>query len=204
MRNLAIHTFADCYLGWFKDGTQPGTRDRRFVVSMYMGVRIFMFIFYSVALNLYVYAFGTVALISFSIVISLLRPYKEQWANYNVIDPALISMVALWYGTVLCLNIAQEKAFEFIYFSATLSFIVALIPLICMSFVVLSWLFKHSKTITRGLKILRAKVCGRCGNNGEYELLDSGDHAAVPHRMDHPEDYRQGIQDSNLTNVIQT
>ena len=204
IRNPAIHTFADCYLGWFKDGTQPGTSDRRFVMSMYLGIRIFMYILYAFALNLYVYAFGTIVLISFSIIISLLRPYKEQWAVYNVIDPAMISMVALWYGTVLCLNIAQEKAFEFIYFSATLSFIIALIPLVCMIFVVLSWLFKHSKVIARGLKKLRAKICGRC--NSEYEVLDSGDHdtAAVPHRMDHPEDYHESIQDSDLANVIQS
>ena len=163
-----------------------------------------MYIFYAFALNLYIYiAFGTIALISFSIIISLLRPYKEQWAVYNVIDPAMISMVALWYGTVLCLNIAQEKAFEFIYFSAILSFIVALIPLVCMIFVVLSWFFKHSKAIARGLKMLRAKICGRC--NSEYEVLDSGDHAtAVPHRMDHPEDYHESIQDSDLANVFQS
>ena len=160
-----------------------------------------MYLFYAFSLDLYVYAFGTVAVLSFSIIISLLRPYKEQWATYNVIDPAMISMVALWYGTVLCVNIAQEKAFEFIYFSATLSFIVALIPLVCMVFVVAVWLFKHSKTIARGLKMLRAKICGRC-KNSEYEILDSGDHATVPHRMDHPEDYRESVQKSNLENLI--
>ena len=108
--------------------------------------------------TLYVYAFGTVALISFSIITSLLRPYKEQWAIYNVVDPAMISMVALWYGMILCLNIAREKAFEFIYFSAILSFIVALLPLVCMTCVIMSWLFKHSKAIARALKVLRAKV----------------------------------------------
>ena len=204
IRNPAIHTFADCYLGWFKDQTQPGTRDRRFIVSLYLGIRIFIFIFYAFALDLYVYAFGTVALISFSIIISLLRQYKEQWAIYNVVDPAMISMVALWYGMVLCLNIAEEKAFEFIYFSAILSLIVALLPLVCMTCVVMSWLFKHSTAIARALKALRAKICGY---NREYEVIDSDDHvtAAVPHRMEHPEVYRESInaQDSDLTNVIQ-
>ena len=205
IRNPAIHTFADCYLGWFKDGTQPGTRDRRFVVSLYLGIRIFMYVFYAFALDVYVYPFFTVVLIAFSIIISLLRPYKEQWAIYNVIDPAMISMVALWYGTVLCLDIAQEKAFEFIYFSAILSFIVALLPLVCMTCVVISWLFKHSKAIARALKMLKAKICGRCNNN-EYEVLDSEDHTtAVPHRMEHPEVYHESInaQDSDLANVIQ-
>ena len=204
IRNPAIHTFADCYLGWFKDGTQPGTRDHRFVVSMYLGLRIFMYIFYAFSLNMYLYAFGTVVLISFTIIVSLIRPYKKQWAIYNVIDPALISMVALWYGTVICLNIAHERAFEFIYFSATLSFIVALVPLVYMTFVVLRWLFKHSKVIGRGLKTLRTKICGICSNSSEYEFLDSGDHATVPHRMDHPEDYREDIQDSHLANIIQS
>ena len=117
-----------------------------------------MCIFYDFALDLYVYAFVTVALKAFSIVISLLRPYKEKWAIYNVVDPAMISMVALWYGTVLCLNISQEKAFEFIYFLAILFFTVALLPLVCMTCVVISWFFKHSKTIARVLKRLRAKL----------------------------------------------
>ena len=202
IRNPAIHTFADCYLGWFKDGTQPDTRDCRFVVCLYLGIRIFMYIFYAFTLDLYLYAFGTIVFLAFSITISLLRPYKEQWTIYNVIDPAMISMVALWYGTVLCLNTAQEKAF---YFSAILSFIVALLPLVCMTCVVMSWLFKHSKAIARALKMLKTKICGRCNNN-EYEVLDSEDHATVPHRMKHPEMYHESTtaQDSDLANVIQS
>ena len=103
IKNPAIRTSADCYLGWFKDGTQPGTRDRSFVVSMYLGIWISMYIFYAFALDLYVYAFVTIALIAFSIVISLLRPYKEQWAIYNVIDPAIISLngcFVIWYSTM--------------------------------------------------------------------------------------------------------
>ena len=115
----------------------------------------------------------------------------------------MISMIALWFGTVLCLNIAQEKAFEFIYFSAILSLIVALLPLVCMTCVVTSWLFKHSKAIARALKALRAKACG-C--NREYEVIDSDDHvtAAVPHRMEHPEVYRESInaQDSDLAKCV--
>ena len=174
-------------------------------MSLYLGIRIFIYVFYAFALDLYVYAFGTVVLIAFSIVISLLRPYKEQWKIYNVIDPAMISMVALWYGTVLCINIAREKAFEFIYFSAILSFIAALLPLVCMTCVVVSWLFKQSSTIIRAMKIVRANL-KVCGCNGEYEVLDSEDHITVPHRMEHPEVYRESIaaQDSDLANVIQS
>ena len=94
-------------------------------------------------------------------------------------------MIALWYGTVLCVNTAQEKKkclSSSSYFSATLPFIITLVPLVCMIGVVVScnWLFKHSKAIARELKMLRAKVCGRY--NSEYKILDSGNHAtAVPH-----------------------
>ena len=203
IRHPAIHTFADCYLGWFTDGTQAGTRDRRFVMSLYLGLRIVIFIFYAFVLNGYVYAFGTVALITFSIVIALLRPYKEQWEIYNVINPAMTLMVALWYGTVICILIAREKAFEFIHFSAALSFIVALLPLVCMTCMVVYWLFKHSRAITRGLKMMKAKIRGRCS---EYEVLDSEDHVTVPHRMEYPDQYHDSInaQDSNLVNIIQS
>ena len=203
IRHPAIHTFADCYLGWFKDGTQAGTRDRRFVMSLYLGLRIFTFIFYAFVLNTYVYAFAIVALITFSIVIALLRPYKQQWATYNVIHPAMTLMVALWCGTIICTLIAGEKAFEFIHFSAVLSFIVALLPLVCMTFLVVYWLFKHSRAITKGLKMMKAKIRGKCS---EYEVLDSEDHVTVPHRMEHPDQYHDSInaQDSNLVNIIQS
>ena len=111
--------------------------------------------------------------------------------------------VALWYGTVICTLIAREKAFEFIHFSAVLSFIVALLPLVCMTCVVVYWLFKHSRAITRGLKMMKAKIQGRCS---EYEVLDSEDHVTVPHRMEHPDQYHDSTnaQDSNLVNIIQS
>ena len=63
---------------------------------------------------------------------------------------------------------------------------------------VTSWVFKHSKSIARALKMLRAKTCGY------NSVLNSEDHATVPHRMEHPEVYCESInaQDSELANAI--
>ena len=179
----AIHTFADCFLGWYKDGTEKGTRDCRFVGSLYLIIRIAMFITYGFSLSLYVYAFASVVMILFAIVISFLKPYKDQWAFYNIVSPAMVLVVAMWYGTIICINIASEKAFELIYFSAILSSIVGILPLLCGIAVILRWLFKKTSRFSRLCKLLKLN---RRTNYSEYEPLED---SVVPHRMDHPEQY---------------
>ena len=183
----AIHTFADCYLGWFKDGTERGTGDRRFIVSLYLALRMFMFIIYTFSLSVYLYAFATIVLIMSAVIISFSKPYKCQWARYNTIDSSVILLVAMWYSSVTCLQIATEKAFQFVYFSAALCCIIAAFPLLCITVVLMFRFCKRSIIVARGLKVFMAKIHTK---RKQYEILDNfEDVPVVPHRMEHPEQY---------------
>lgn len=176
-----IHTFADCYLGWFKDGTEGSTRDCRFVASLYLWVKFFLFVVYGMTLSIYIYAFQTVTIIILVIVLLLLKPYKAQWALYNTIEPVMVLFVALCSGALLCIDLASVEAFEFIYFSVLLSFIVAVLPLLYILGIIL-WLFKQHRIFIRVVKVLKDVSRRR------YEPLDDSECDSVINKLDYPED----------------
>ena len=184
IRQQAIHTFADCYLGWFKDGTERGTRDCRFVVSLYFGVRTGMAVVYAVTLSIYFYTFAIVSLMTLAIVLLLLKPYKSQWAHYNSIEPAIFLLIAMWCGTLLCVRIASVEAFEFIYFSALLSFIVAVMPLLYIAGILLLWLFKQRGIFIRVIMLIKAKLRAKSGG---YEPLNDSECAPTLNRLEYPD-----------------
>ena len=188
IRCQAIHTFADCYLGWFKDGTEQGTSDRRFVMSLYLGVRISVFIFYAISLSVFTLAFSTVAIIILSIVISVLKPYKDRWAKYNTIDPVMFLMIAASCGAAVCLDISSEKAFEFVYFSAAITFILPSLPLLYITGTLLFWLLRRRGILVRVLVFLKRKF--QCTRHDEHEeLMDDFERDPVLQRLEHPHQY---------------
>ena len=177
----AIHIFADCYLGWFKDGTERGTRDCRFIASLYLWVRICVAGFYGMTLSIYFYAFETVAMVILAVVVLLLKPYKAQWELYNTIEPSMVLFVALCSGALLCIDLASLEAFEFIYFSALLSFIVAVLPLLYIIGILLLWLFKHDGIFMRVVEVLKVKLRVRYGG---HEPLEDSECAPVLNRLE--------------------
>ena len=192
----AIHTFADCYLGWFKDGTERGTRDCRFVASLYLWVKICIIVVYGMTLSIYLYAFQTVTIMILAIVVLVLKPYKAQWALYNTIEPVMILFVAMCSGALLCINLASVEAFEFIYFSAVLSFIVAVLPLLYIIGIFLLWLFKQHRIFIRVVKVLKVKL--HVSHHG-YEPLDDSECAPVLNKLDCQE-HQHGSGDTSSCN----
>ena len=177
VRNQAIHIFADSYLGWFKNGTEEGEKDCRFVVSIYLGLRFATGIVYTITLTAYTYAVAAGGLIVFSIVLLIARPYKDQWATYNRVDPCAMLLMALWCVSLVGVNVATEKAFEFVYFTKAISLIVALLPLVCMVSVLSFRLLKQSGTFVRGVSWLNEKMCTR---RTGYESVNGSDNVDIP------------------------
>ena len=172
VRNQAIHVFADSYLGWFKNGTEEGERDCRFVMSIFLGLRIGMLIMYVFSLTEYTYVILAGALIVFSIVLIIARPYKDQWDTYNRVDPCATMLMALWCVAVLGVLVASTKAPEFVYFSAVVVGIISVLPLFCMVSVLSFRLLKQSGTFVRGVSWLKKKMCTR---HSDYESLNNFD-----------------------------
>ena len=66
--------------------------------------------------------------------------YKPRFSTYNVVDSVLVLLLALWFATIVCTNIAELKAHKWSKVFASLSYIVGVLPLFYISFVALHWM----------------------------------------------------------------
>ena len=131
MRWHALHIFIDSFQGCYKDGTN-GTRDCRYFAGVYLTARLLLCIVFALTLSAYYYAVGIVVLIAIAMLVAIIQPYKPEFAAYNAVDSVLILTLAMWYGTVLCINIAAVKLHRLLKFSVLLSCLVGALPLLCL------------------------------------------------------------------------
>ena len=157
IRNQAIHIFADAYLGWYKNGTERGERDCRFILSFSLGLRIGVLCIYVTSRTAYIYAIITGIIVVYTMIFVLARPYKARWDKYNRIDPCYLMLLALT-GIALVSTIFASD-YKYAYLSAGLGFIVIILPLVCMTGVVLLKLLRKSLTLVQWvLGIMRQKL----------------------------------------------
>ena len=110
-RNPRIHTFVECYHGYYKDGTDPGTRDCRWIAAMYFIWKIiFVFIFYALTRNVLCYTFTVISLTVVGIIIMTIKPYKAPYSIYNNVDSGMIFLMAMWCASITCVNEAKLRA----------------------------------------------------------------------------------------------
>ena len=102
--HILIVSFQCCY----KDGTN-GTQDCRYFAGVYLAARLLLCIVFALTLGAYFCAVGTVVLIAIAMLVAIIQPYKPKFAVYNAVDSVFILTLAMWYGMVLCINIAAVK-----------------------------------------------------------------------------------------------
>ena len=142
VRWYVLHTFMDAFLGCYKDGTEPGTRDCRWFFSFYFIARILLFLIYSLT----VFEICVVAsLIVLTIHISLLiifQPYKLAVAHLNVTNIVSLQLIALgllcYIGSFASLlSLSPTSTF------LIMVYVIATIPHICTAAYILYWIYTH-------------------------------------------------------------
>ena len=77
----ALHAFADVFHCSMKNGTN-GTRDYRYFAGFYLIGRFFYIVLYIVLDTFQTLVVGSLLLIISSLMVALLRPYKNNWSNF--------------------------------------------------------------------------------------------------------------------------
>ena len=81
-KGIILQIFVDTFQGHYKDGTEPGTRDRRWFAAVYFLARIIAFyIIFGYSKNVTCFALIGLSLILLGIVMILMQPYKSVKAN---------------------------------------------------------------------------------------------------------------------------
>ena len=191
----ALHIFVDAFQGYYKDGTK-GTQDCRYFAGVYLLMRLILFILFAVIRNGMYCAVAILALIGVAMVIARVQPYKAEFAAYNAIDSIFILALAMWYGTIVCLNIAAVKARNLVRTFIIVSFLVAAFPLLYLIVVFLCWICSRrgiGQRLFDSIKTRIGSVCRRAHGTGLEESLP--DRLINLHRYLDNEDFH--LADSN-------
>ena len=184
----ALHIFIDAFQGCYKDGTN-GTRDCRYFSAAFLLARVLLFIFFALSPTVLAYGAAEFVFITLAMMIATIQPYKPHFGIYNAVDSVLVLLMAFWWATFICINLAGLKARRWLKFLLVLSFIVAVLPLFYISFATLRWMCCQRKFVHR----MKRKICGWIGGNtGRIITADSQE--SLPDRVINPADYEANVE----------
>ena len=159
--------------------------DCRYFAAFYLIIRIIFFCVLALTLDVLFYAVCLFVLIAFAILIAIIQPYKAQFAVYNIVDTVFILILAQWFCTCLCVELASLKDHRYMTSSKVATAVVAVLPLLYITAITLHWVC--SRTMI-GRNVIR-KIRGCVQHQPLLQLRDVNDEEPLPHRLSNPEQY---------------
>ena len=92
----------------FRTATKMELTEHVIVDTLYLIIRIIFFFVFALTLNALGYAVCLFILV-FAMLIAIIQPYKPKFAVYNKVDTVFILILALYYCTLMCVDIASMK-----------------------------------------------------------------------------------------------
>ena len=182
---LSVRLFVESFNGWFKDGTQEGTRDFRVLAGLHPVLRIVLAI--SISLNIvfvrplsplanHQWLIPGVIFLLCSVLFVLARPYKLVYMNQC--ESALFALL----GTISLL----VNSYLGLYFAFSLG----TVPMLILLCYVAYKLFKKLKRYLSAFKLFRRQNISH--STDEEALLTSAEDFNAD-RLENPRNYHEGM-----------
>ena len=143
-----LQAFVDSFQGCYKDGTEPGTFDCRWLSAFILLIRILLIVIYGLTLSGMFFVYAIILLVTFLIAIINIHPYKKESVRYPSTDSIFFIFLILVYTLFLGRETATTAKYEHIAMTIS-GFIFAFIPLFYTTILITSWLvtrFKRRQT----------------------------------------------------------
>ncbi|XP_064396101.1 uncharacterized protein LOC135343080 [Halichondria panicea] len=176
-----MESFQSCYT----NGTQPGTKDRRWFSVAHYILRYSNIIVYSAILDSGYIVMGLVLIISLLVLTAIVQPYKN--ANHTKTDILFLGIIGVFYCFDEATNHPSLQAETENYVSTTLRIVVVIIPLLYIICTITNWILKWMKKRMRKVKIIVTRA--RAWRRG-YENIDNDFEETLPDRIVNPENYQ--------------
>jgi hypothetical protein len=159
-----LHTFMDSFQGCYKNGTETGTRDWRWITSIYFLVRYFFFFFSAFVTGSQFFPLAAIVLSLVSLLLVLVQPFKNEFCHYSNITATYILFLALFYTSMTGVEFATTKRQDMMEFFYIISLLFACLPLIYVFLITFQWILARRKF---GMVVFRTWQARRQG----YMLL---------------------------------
>ena len=107
IRQHVLHTFMDSFLGCYKDGTQPDTRDCRWFASLLFSSRLLIVLIGIFILNWTFYIFSAMLIVSCVTLMNIVQPFKKD-STHLYTNTLFLLFLALLYVVLFGLNFSQN------------------------------------------------------------------------------------------------
>ena len=92
-----LHTLIDSFQGCFKDGTEHGTYDLRWMSAYGLFIRLTLLVLYAITHTSMYYVFAAIVLVCLIIFLINIEPYKKSMAYLTRNDAAFLMLLTLVY-----------------------------------------------------------------------------------------------------------
>ena len=140
-----LHAFVDSFQGCYKDGTEPGTYDLRWLSSYGLVLRFGICLVFALTLSSMYFIYIVILLIFMTIILINFQPYKSSVAHYTTIDASFLILLSLFSTTISGNNITDSTEQMYLGVFYALAVISCIIPIIYIAVIVLHWIYSRRK-----------------------------------------------------------
>ena len=144
LSNIALHTFVDSFAGCYKDGTEPGTRDCRYFVALFLFIRILIYIVCQATLTAYLYGWIGLIFAGFTALLIVVQPCKDMYSKYNTVTTVMFGVMTLVTIALMNVTIVFAKVHQAVTFSAITAAILIALPQLYAIGMVIKWIHKQN------------------------------------------------------------
>ena len=148
IRQHVLHTFMDSFLGCYKDGTQPDTRDCRWFASLLFSSRLFILLIGACILNWKFHIFSAMLIASCVALMNMVQPFKEE-SKHLYTNTLFMLFLALLYVFSLELHMSLTIQPYYPHVFLVPALLVATLPLLYLSALIVCWLYTHMRRTLR-------------------------------------------------------
>lgn len=141
LSRIALHTFADSFVGCYKDGTEAGTRDLRYFAALFFLYRFVNCLAVACTYDGYYFIIFPIIIVCFSIIFISAQPYRSKFSHHNT-----TMMFFLMLGIVICCCCYGISFTDLSRPGSSISllsfcFCILILPHIYVTFLMLRWLY---------------------------------------------------------------
>ena len=145
IRLHCLHAFVDSFQGCYKDGTEPGTCDLRWLSSYGFVLRFGICLLFALTLSSMYFIYFVILLISMTVILINFQPYKNSVAHYTTIDTSFLILLSLFFTTISGNNITDSTGQKYLSIFYAMAVISCIIPIIYIAVIVLHWIYSRRK-----------------------------------------------------------
>ena len=147
LRWYILHTFMDTFQGCYKDGTESGTRDCRWFISVYFLVRLLAILIGAVALNVAFLPIITMVSTLVAILFIQVQPFKSSVGYYSNITVMFSLLLAIWY--VGYRTALMKKKHSLISSYIIMGISSSVITFFHILSIIIKWIYSQGKSMRR-------------------------------------------------------